>query len=121
MRARFLVLPACFVIMAAAGFYGSSLTNPTVVHVPQINLNNNKCVSSAVQADAVPTRLLTDNTNALWLVGFASTAVPVCILAADPSKKQRRIFRECMAEKECDNWRKYEDESDGTVAMICQD
>ena len=65
MRVRFLVLPVCFIIMASTGFDGSSLNIPTDVPVPQINSNSDMCVSSAVQTDAVPFRVLTDNKDVL--------------------------------------------------------
>ncbi len=51
--------------MASTGFDGSSLNIPTDVPVPQINSNSDMCVSSAVQTDAVPFRVLTDNKDVL--------------------------------------------------------
>lgn len=119
MRVRFLVLPACFIILAAVGFDGSSLTISTDVPVPQINSKKDTCVSSAIQTDAAPIWLQTNNMDALQLVGFVPTAIPVCVLSGDAGKEETRKFEECMAEKECDNWTKYEDEDDGTIAMIC--
>lgn len=107
--------------MATVGFDGSSLTIPTDVPVPQINSNKDMCVSSAADTEAPRIRLLNSNMDALRLVGFASTEVPVCVLPGDPSKKEKREFSDCLAESSCEEWTKYQDENNGNVAMICHD
>ena len=119
MRVLLLVLPALFIIMATTAFDNSLLKDPTDVSGPQSHTNNDLCVSSAVQTNAVPIQMLTKKRNALGLVESAPSVIPVCVLPGDSSSNQQQNFAKCIANTDCGNWTRYEDEDNGNVAMIC--
>ena len=80
-------------------------------------------VSSSVartDVSSAPFKLMDNNPVTLRISDLVVGIVPICVLASDPSKKEEGKFADCMMEKSCENWKKYQD-GDGTTAMICQD
>ena len=82
--------------------------------------------SSDIEADvpAIPT-MVHDSQELTSVTPYLSIptaiTVPVCVQPGNPTKTQEEEFAECVAGYDCRNWRKYEDEDNGNIAMVCQD
>jgi hypothetical protein len=46
---------------------------------------------------------------------------PVCVLPGNANEAKRRKYEACIAEAECEEWKKYQDDENGNIAMVCLD
>ncbi len=76
---------------------------------------------TSTHKDVVGQRFLSVPPDVLSPMQFLITSVPVCVRRGGASRRERKEFADCIAKTECENWKRYEDERNGNVAMICQD
>ena len=99
------------VLVMAAGF---SLSRESVT------------ASSDIEIDvpAIPT-MIHDSQELTSITPYLSIpttmTVPVCVLPGEPSRREKRDFAHCLADSDCERWRKEEDDDNGNIAMICKD
>ena len=82
--------------------------------------------SSGIEIDALAIPTMThdglDLTNSTPFLSIpAAETVPVCVLPGNPRNSEEEEFADCLAGYDCENWRKYEDEKNGNIAMVCED
>lgn len=44
----------------------------------------------------------------------------VCILRGKATEDEKKEFEECLADSDCGDWKRYEDNDNGNVAMVCE-
>ena len=77
-----------------------------------------------IDAPAIPT-MIHDSQELTSVTPYLSIptaiTVPVCVLPGQPTNRQKRYFARCLARTDCEDWRRFEDEDNGNIAMVCMD